>query len=123
MKHLDRAVARTLQELFELGMFENPYRDPKEAVKAVAEQKDWDAAAKAHRQSVVLLKNKDVLPLTEEKLKGKNIYVEAFHKDAEQSKKIYRGFERNVLRCNADRKSEGSGLCDPDDFSVQWRVF
>ena len=32
---LDRAVARTLQELFELGMFENPYRDPKEAVKAV----------------------------------------------------------------------------------------
>ena len=84
---LDRAVARTLQELFELGMFENPYRDPKEAVKAVAEQKDWDAAAKAHRQSVVLLKNKDVLPLTEEKLKGKNIYVEAFHKDAEQSKK------------------------------------
>ena len=38
-------------------------------------------------------------------------------------KKFYRGFERNVLRCNADRKSEGSGLCDPDDFSVQWRVF
>ena len=28
---LDRAVARTLTELFALGMFENPYRDPDEA--------------------------------------------------------------------------------------------
>lgn len=84
---LDRAVARTLQEMFQLGMFENPYRNPKEAAKAVAEQKDWDAAAKAHRQSVVLLKNEDVLPLTEDKLAGKKIYTEAFHKAAEQSKK------------------------------------
>ncbi len=84
---LDRAVARTLQEMFQLGMFENPYRNPKEAAKAVAEQKDWDAAAKAHRQSVVLLKNEDVLPLTEDKLAGKKIYAEAFHKAAEQSKK------------------------------------
>lgn len=84
---LDRAVARTLQEMFQLGMFENPYRNPKEAAKAVAEQKDWDAAAKAHRQSVVLLKNEGVLPLTEDKLAGKKIYAEAFHKAAEQSKK------------------------------------
>lgn len=84
---LDRAVARTLQEMFQLGMFENPYRNPKEAAKAVAKQKDWDAAAKAHRQSVVLLKNEDVLPLTEDKLAGKKIYAEAFHKAAEQSKK------------------------------------
>lgn len=84
---LDRAVARTLQEMFALGMFENPYRDPKEARKTVEEQKDWDAAAMAHRQSVVLLKNEDVLPLTEEKLAEKKVYVEAFHKDAEQSKK------------------------------------
>ena len=72
---LDRAVARTLQELFELGMLKIHTGIPKEAVKAVAEQKDWDAAAKAHRQSVVLLKNKDVLPLTEEKLKGRTFML------------------------------------------------
>ncbi len=40
-------------------------------MEAVAEKEDWEAAAKAHRQSVVLLKNDGVLPLTEEKLNGK----------------------------------------------------
>lgn len=94
---LDRAVARTLQEMFALGMFENPYRDPKEARKTVEEQKDWDAAAMAHRQSVVLLKNEDVLPLTEEKLAEKKVYVEAFHKDAEQSKKSTETLKKMVL--------------------------
>lgn len=53
---LDRAVARTLTELFALGMFENPYRDPDEAARIVATPSDWEAAADAHRRSVVLLK-------------------------------------------------------------------
>ena len=35
----------------------------------------------AHRKSVTLLKNDGTLPLTEEKLNGKKIYVEAFHKN------------------------------------------
>ena len=39
---LDRAVARTLTELFALGMFENPYRDPDEAAaKAAQAHTDW----------------------------------------------------------------------------------
>ena len=82
---LDRAVARTLQEMFELGMFENPYRSAKDAVKAVGEQADWDAAARAHRQSVVLLKNDGTLPLVDEKCTQKKFYVEAFKKDAAQA--------------------------------------
>lgn len=82
---LDRAVARTLQEKFELGMFENPYRSAKDAVKAVGEQADWDAAARAHRQSVVLLKNDGTLPLVDEKCTQKKFYVEAFKKDAAQA--------------------------------------
>lgn len=94
---LDRAVARTLQEMFALGMFENPYRDPKEARETVEEQKHWDAAAMAHRQSVVLLKNEDVLPLTEEKLAEKKVYIEVFHKDAEQSKKSTEALKKIVL--------------------------
>ena len=82
---LDRAVARTLQEMFELGMFENPYRSAKDAVKAVGEQADWDAAARTHRQSVVLLKNDGTLPLVDEKCTQKKFYVEAFKKDAAQA--------------------------------------
>lgn len=78
---LDRAVTRTLTELFELGMFENPYRDPKRAAEIVANQADWDHAMDAHRKSVVLLKNDGTLPLTAEKLEGKKLYARCFHKD------------------------------------------
>ncbi|MCF0135113.1 MAG: glycoside hydrolase family 3 C-terminal domain-containing protein [Lachnospiraceae bacterium] len=82
---IDRAVTRTLTEMFRLGMFENTYRDAKEAVRICANQKDWDNAYKAHLQSVVLLKNDGTLPLTAEKAEDKKIYVEAFDKDPRQA--------------------------------------
>lgn len=82
---LDRAVARTLTELFALGMFENPYRDPDEAARIVATPSDWEAAADAHRRSVVLLKNDGSLPLTADKRANKKIYAEAFLKNAKHA--------------------------------------
>ena len=78
---LDRAVSRTLTEMFRLGMFENTYRDPKVAVERCATASDWDAAELAHRQSVVLLKNDGTLPLN---AAGKKVYAEAFHKNPVQ---------------------------------------
>ena len=41
---LDRAVTRTLTELFQQGMFENPYADPKHAAEVVANEEDWNEA-------------------------------------------------------------------------------
>ena len=82
---LNRAVARTLTELFALGMFENPYRDPDEAARIVATPSDWEAAADAHRRSVVLLKNDGALPLTADKRANKKIYAEAFLKNAKHA--------------------------------------
>lgn len=90
---LDRAVTRTLTELFQLGMFENPYRDAKKAKEVTTAREDWEEAEKVHRQSVVLLKNDSTLPLTKEKLAGKKVYAEAFQKDAakaEQATKALR---------------------------------
>ena len=79
---LDRAVSRTLTEMFELGMFENTYRDAQKARQIVnGATADWEAAELAHRQSVVLLKNDGTLPLN---AIGKKVYVEAFKKDAQQ---------------------------------------
>ena len=75
---LDRAVSRTLTEMFELGMFENTYRDAKKAAEIVATKSDWEAAELAHRQSVVLLKNDGTLPLN---ASGKKVYAEAFNKN------------------------------------------
>lgn len=83
---LDRAVARTLREMFALGMFENPYRDPAKAVEAITGcRADWEEAMEVHRKSVVLLKNDGVLPLTSEKLSGKRVYAECFRKKAEDA--------------------------------------
>lgn len=82
---LTRAAERTLREKFELGLFENPYRDPKKAVEVVADKKDWEEAAEVHRKSVVLLKNDQVLPLTDAKLEGKTVYAECFHKNVENA--------------------------------------
>ena len=78
---LDRAVSRTLTEMFRLGMFENTYRDAKAAVEICAHAADWANAELAHRQSVVLLKNDGTLPL---KAEGKKVYAEAFHKNPVQ---------------------------------------
>ena len=81
---LTRAVERTLKEKFELGLFENPYRDPAKAVEVVATKKHWDDAMDIHRKSVVLLKNDGVLP---QQTAGKKIYVECFNKSADNAKK------------------------------------
>jgi len=79
---LDRAVTNTLIEMFQLGMFEDPYRDPVKANAVVADPIDWANAKDVHRKSVVLLKNDGTLPLN---AAGKKVYAEAFHKNPEQA--------------------------------------
>lgn len=93
---LDRAVVRTMTEMFALGMFENPYRDPKQAEEVIYNQNDWDRAMEAHRKSVVLLKNDGILPLTAEKYAGKKVYVECFHKDPKVAEKATESLEKQV---------------------------
>lgn len=85
---INRAVSRTLKEMFELGMFENPYRDPQIAKETAATASDWEHAMDAHRKSVTLLKNDGTLPLTKEKLAGKKVYAEAFHKRVESGAQL-----------------------------------
>lgn len=95
---LDRAVSRTLTEMFALGMFENTYRDPKKAVEVCATASDWDHAMDAHRKSVVLLKNDGILPLTPEKLTGKKVYARAFHKDPRQGEASTKALRELIQR-------------------------
>lgn len=92
---LDRAVTRTLTELFALGMFDDPYRDPEEAERVVANPEDWAAAAEAHRRSVVLLKNDGTLPISE----GKKIYAEAFLKNPEQAQAATQALRSELEDC------------------------
>ena len=82
---LDRAVARTLEELFALGVFENPYRDSEKAGQIIADESDKAEAALVHRKSVTLLKNDGTLPLTADKLAGKKVYAATYFKNGQQA--------------------------------------
>lgn len=79
---LDRAVMRTLTEMFEMGLFENPYRDPELAEKVIANESDWQEAMRVHEKSVTLLKNDGCLPIRDRSVK---VYAECFHKEAEKA--------------------------------------
>lgn len=93
---LDRAVVRTLEEMFALGMFDNPFRLVPDAVETVASRSDWDRAMDVHRKSVVLLKNDGTLPLTGEKLAGRKVYAECFCKERNKARKATEGLRRQL---------------------------
>lgn len=60
---IDDAVRRILRQKFRLGLFENPYPDPK-LIEKIGIQSHRDIARQAVRESMVLLKNETgVLPL------------------------------------------------------------
>ncbi len=62
---IDSAVARVLRAKFELGLFENPYFDTKEAARILTGITPKNVALKAARESIVLLKNQNkVLPVS-----------------------------------------------------------
>ncbi len=65
MEVLDRAVRRVLTVKFELGLFENPYADPKEAARLNDCAAHRALARESAEKSLVLLKNADgVLPFS-----------------------------------------------------------
>ncbi len=64
-KTIDQAVARVLTVKFNLGLFENPYVDPKIAESVNGSAKHREIALEAAKKSIVLLKNQNhILPLS-----------------------------------------------------------
>lgn len=67
---IDMSVKRILINGFRMGLFDDPYTDPEEAVSLVGRDDYVRKGYEAILKSMVLLKNKDVLPLN-----GKSVYV------------------------------------------------
>lgn len=66
-------VALLLKEIFQLGLFENPYTDPDVAQKIARSPASAARADEAHRKSIVLLRNdRKLLPITG----ARKLYVE-----------------------------------------------
>lgn len=63
MKRIDQAVGKILEAKFRVGLFENPVPEPVEPGKLACVEEHRNTALEAARQSIVLLKNKGVLPL------------------------------------------------------------
>lgn len=75
---LNSSVTLLLTEIFQLGLFENPYTDPDSAQRIVNAPASAARADEAHRKSIVLLRNETkLLPLTG----AKKIYVEVMTGD------------------------------------------
>lgn len=69
---IDESVRKILTIKFRLGLFEHPYADEKTTMKIRLNSEHRQTALEAARNSIVLLKNDGILPLTE---KYKNVLV------------------------------------------------
>lgn len=76
---IDRSVTYLLTEMMKLGLFENPYVNPEEALAVANDAKSQERADLAHRKSVVMLRNDGrLLPMTDDTLDNVRLYVERF---------------------------------------------
>ena len=76
---LNPSATYLLKEMFQLGLFENPYTDPEKAQATANSPASAARADEAHRKSIVLLRNdRKLLPITG----TKKVYVEAFAEPA-----------------------------------------
>ncbi|MGR0218698.1 glycoside hydrolase family 3 protein [Agromyces sp. ZXT2-6] len=76
-RDLDPKVTLLLEEIFTLGLFENPYVDPAEADIVADDAANQAVADDAHRQSITLLRNDSgQLPIGDDRVDETRLFVE-----------------------------------------------
>lgn len=98
---IDRSISFLLTEMYDLGLFENPYVDPERAQEIADDPESQALADEAHRKSIVLLRNGTeqtgpVLPITDKEVKDIKLYVEVFEKDEESAAESSRGLATSI---------------------------
>jgi beta-glucosidase len=79
IKAVDVSVEFLLTEMMKLGLFEDPFVDPANAVTVASNPDSQKLADEAHRKSVVLLRNDEkLLPINDGQVKKVKLYVEVF---------------------------------------------
>lgn len=103
---INRSAKYLLTEMMNLGLFENPYVDPAEALRVANDEDSQKIADDAHRRSVVLLRNdNDLLPLKDGEISNFRLYVEMFPggengKNTEELKQKIRNHDPSIVIVN-----------------------
>ena len=103
---IDHSISFLLSEMYQLGLFENPYVDPELAQQIADDPASQAVADEAHRKSIVLLRNGteetgQVLPITDKEAENIKLYVEVFEEDEEAAVESSKGLATSI------------GLADP----------
>jgi beta-glucosidase len=78
-ERIEASAVRLLRNIFQVGLFENPYLDPKASAQIVGNPQFVKAGYEAQLKSIVLLKNKDrALPIQ----KDRRVYIPKIHTPA-----------------------------------------
>ncbi len=84
---VNQRLVESLTELFQLGLFENPYVEVENANDILRTSESLEIAHKAHQESVVLLKNNEnILPLKTDEIENKKVYVELLTQEIDSEK-------------------------------------
>ena len=101
LQDIDKAVEQVVTMKFELGLFENPYVDEEKAISISKSPKHRNIALEAAHESIVLLKNDNLLPLPKDKYKkiavigpcAKDIYFGGYAGEPHQKISLLEGIK------------------------------
>ena len=100
LERVDLACYRLLLEMFQMGIFEDPYVDPARAERTVGRADFQRLALDAQRKSIVMLENKGLLPFTAEEKPV--LYVNNVNAE------VVKSYGFKVLDGNAGESAEGA---------------
>ncbi|RPI04668.1 MAG: beta-glucosidase [Ignavibacteriae bacterium] len=109
LEDIDTAVAQILKLKFELGLFEHPYVTADYAVEVSHKAEHQEAALRVARESIVLLKNENLLPLPKNKYKkiavigpcARDLYFGGYSGEPYQKTSLLEGITKKV-GCSAE---------------------
>ncbi|MBR1469804.1 MAG: glycoside hydrolase family 3 C-terminal domain-containing protein [Prevotella sp.] len=126
-KYIDRACERVLRLKFEMGLFDNPFVEPKAAAARVRTPENKQVALEAARASITLLKNNGILPLSGQRVlvvgpNADNIYNQLGDYTAPQDENNVKTVLEGIREKSTPRYIKGCAVRDTTDAQIDEAV-